>query len=96
MKIPARVQVFDTPVIITDKDEVRLASHLSGWPHLHEMFLLGIFNELDLERLVVLELLGACRREILRRLLARLGTLQRKTIQERIDRCLNAKLKRGS
>lgn len=83
MKIPQRYQVFDTKVEISEKDEQRLSAHLSGWVTLHEMFLLGL-NAPDLRRLIVLEMIKARRKDILRRLLGRLSATERSVRQEKI------------
>lgn len=85
MKIAQRYQVFDQPVEIDEKDCDRLKVHLSGWNRLNEILLLGI-NEPDLRRLVILELLGARRKEMLTRLLGRLAKLERKRILSRIQK----------
>jgi hypothetical protein len=87
MTIPRRAQVFDAPVELSDKDRERLCPHLSNWRALHSVMLLGL-NEPDLRRLVVLELLGQQRRMILRRLTARLSSVQFQTLQERIEKYL--------
>lgn len=89
MKIPAKFQVFDQPVVFSSKDEQRLSPFLSGWMHLAE--LLKDITEADLTLLVILELLGKQRRKILDRLLMRLGRVQRKRIEERIAKCLPPK-----
>ncbi len=86
MKIPDRFQVFDKPVLLSSKDEQRLAPVISGWMHLAD--LLKDINEPDLMRLVIMELLGKQRRKILNRLLMRLGRVQRKLIEARISKCL--------
>lgn len=88
MKVPLRCQIFETPVILSDKDVQRLQVHLSNWCRLNEMFLLGI-NAPDLRRLVVLELLGSGRKAILRRLLGRLVKVERKEILRKIDAALS-------
>ena len=85
MKVPERYQVFDVPVVVSSKDEQRLAGYLTGWMRLAE--LLADINEPDLMRLVIMELLGKQRRKILDRLLMRLGRVQRKRIEERITKC---------
>lgn len=85
MKIPLRYQIFPSKVVIYDKDKERLSPHLSGWEHLHEMLLLGV-NEKDLERLVVLELMGRRRLGILARLLSSLAKVRRKLLWERVLR----------
>lgn len=88
MKIPLKYQLFDgPPVEISDKDRERLIPHLVSSGHLNEMFLLGV-NEVDLKRLVVLELVGTKRRPILVRLLGRVSSIQRRAILARLDSCL--------
>lgn len=83
MKIPLKYQIFDNDVFIGDKDEERLRVHLSNWKRLHEIMLLGL-NIPDLQRLVIMELLGNGRQRILVRLLGRLSTLQRTELQRKI------------
>ena len=84
MRVPSRYQIFDTEVIITYKDEERLRVHLSNWKRLHEIMLLGL-NTPDLQRLVIMELLGNGRQRILTRLLGRLAKLQRLELQRKIN-----------
>lgn len=84
MRVPSRYQIFDTEVIITYKDEERLRVHLSNWKRLHEIMLLGL-NTPDLQRLVIMELLGNGRQRILTRLLGRLAKLQRAELQRKIN-----------
>jgi hypothetical protein len=89
MRIPDYAQVFPNPVVISDKDVERLSPHLSGWMSLHEIMLLGI-NESDLQRLVVLELLGKKRKDILQRLTARIASTRLAEMKRRIALCLRA------
>ena len=84
MRVPSRYQIFDTEVIITYKDEERLRVHLSNWKRLHEIMLLGL-NVPDLQRLVIMELLGNGRQRILTRLLGRLAKLERAELQKKIN-----------
>ena len=86
MKIPTAHQIFDTPVILTDKDAERLAPWLVSEPKLCAV-LTGI-SEPDLRRLVVLELSGAKRYSVLRRLVARFGMCYRKRIARSIAKLL--------
>ncbi len=86
MNIPHRLQVFDVPVALTSKDAERLSPYLVGWMHLAAI--LTDINEPDLMRLVVLELMDKQRRKILDRLLGRIGRVQRRRIEARIERCL--------
>lgn len=87
MRVPSRYQIFDAEVIITYKDEERLRVHLSNWKRLHEIMLLGL-NVPDLQRLVIMELLGNGRHRILTRLLGRLAKLQRAELQRKINSLL--------
>lgn len=87
MKIPQKYQVFDAPVEVTHKDEERLKVHLTGWNRLNEILLLGV-NELDLRRLVVMEVSGSRRMTIINRLLSRLAKLERKRITDRISKLI--------
>ena len=87
MRVPPRYQIFDAEVIITYKDEERLRVHLSNWKRLREIMLLGL-NVPDLQRLVIMELLGNGRQRILTRLLGRLAKLQRSELQRKINSLL--------
>ena len=87
MRVPSRYQIFDVEVIITYKDEERLRVHLSNWKRLHEIMLLGL-NVPDLQRLVIMELLGNGRHRILTRLLGRLAKLQRAELQRKVNSLL--------
>lgn len=78
-----KYQVFDVMVSMDSKDAERLKVYLSGWNKLHAMFFLGV-NESDLRRLVILELMGACRSTMITRLLGRLAKLERQKILGRI------------
>jgi len=84
MNVPEKYQVFKNVVSIPDKDIERLSPYLSGWVHLHSLLVRGI-NEPDTEKLIVLELLGGRRREIIRRLLVRLSRIKRADIQAKIE-----------
>ena len=87
MIIPPQLQVFDRTVVLSDKDAERLAPHLAYWDKLHRLLALGV-NEPDLQRLIILELMGAKRNLILIRLMMRLGKVQRKEIERRVYRLL--------
>lgn len=89
MIVPAKYQVFDTPVVLTDKDQERLSPLLVGWNHLAPV--LTATNEPDLMRLVVLELLGKQRRKLIDRLLMRLGRVQHARVTARVLKCLPKK-----
>jgi hypothetical protein len=90
MKIARKFQVFDTDVVLIDKDAARLTPHLSSWRSLHEIMLLGV-NEPDLKRLVVLELLGQKRRQILQRLIGRISSIQTSRVIAKVNLCLKSK-----
>lgn len=90
MKIPAAFQVFDKRISIQNSDVKALKPHLSGWNHLHEMMLLGAFEERDLMKMVIVELMGEKRKLMIDRILMRLGKVQRRKIEARIKKCLNA------
>lgn len=87
IRIPQKYQIFDAKVELTTKDVERLKVHLTGWNKLNEMFLLGV-NAPDLQRLVVIELMGAARRVILTRLLGRLMRLERQEYMAKINKAL--------
>ena len=84
MTVPEKYQIFPSCKTIPDKDVERLTPYLSGWVHLHSLLADGI-NEPDIEKLLVMELMDNCRREIIRRLLIRLGKLKRADILEKIQ-----------
>ena len=86
MNLPRKYQVFPTPVEVSSKDYERLSIYLSGWNKLNTLFLTGI-NEPDLRRLVVMEAAGAKRPSIIKRLLGRLGKLEKARLTARIE-CL--------
>ena len=86
MKIPAKLQVFDVPVVLTDKDADRLSPWLASAPKL--IAILKGINEPDLMRLVVLELSNGKRYDVIHRLLARLGRVTRIRIEKRIVKLL--------
>lgn len=85
--IPHKYQVFDTPYFLDSKDAERLGGYLSGWKRLAPLLALGV-NEPDLKTLIMLELLGKQRHAILDRLLMRLGRVQRRALQKKINQAL--------
>ena len=87
MKIPTKLQVFDRPIVLPDTDAERLSPYLAYWVKLHRFLLPGV-NEPDLQRLIVLELMGKRRKFILNRLLMRLGRVQRHALEAKIARAL--------
>lgn len=89
MKIPTKYQIFDDSVEIPDKDIQRLSACIGGWNRLHELFMLGSVNEVDLKRLVVMELMGKQRQPLIARLLGRLAKLDRQRYTRRIDEVIN-------
>lgn len=86
MKIPEKLQVFDTHVTLLDWDARRLEPWLSSAPKL--VALLQDVNEPDLMRLVILELMDRKRYDVIHRLLARLGRVTRNRIARRIAKLL--------
>lgn len=86
MNVPAKLQIFDRPVSLGSKDEERLSPFLVGWEHLHPV--LGSLNEPDLQRLIILELMGKQRRKIVQRLLFRLGGVHKDRIRRAVERLL--------
>ena len=85
MTIPKKFQIFDTKVNLPDKDAERLTPYLSGWPVLSKWFYSARVNEPDLQRLIVMELMGSRRHVILMRLAARLGSLSRWKVKAKIE-----------
>lgn len=88
MKIPPRFQVFATVVVLSDKDALRLQPALAGWPTLNRVVLQEETPRTDLERLIIMELLGKRRLVLVNRLVMRLGKLHRREIRERIEKAL--------
>jgi hypothetical protein len=86
MNIPKRYQIFERPVVITDKDEERLRPYLSSWNRVIECLLRGA-SPTDVERLIIMELIGSGRPAILNKLLVRHGKNQRQLLQRKIDLC---------
>lgn len=86
MKIPTRYQIFETPVVITDKDEERLRPYLSSWNRVIEFLLRGA-GPTDVQRLIIMELMGPARDAILHKLLVRHGKFQRLALKRRIELC---------
>jgi hypothetical protein len=86
MKIPEKLQVFDTRVTLLDWDARRLKPWLSSAPRI--VAILQDINEPDLMRLVVLELMDRKRYDVIHRLLARLGRVQRNRIEKRVVKLL--------
>jgi hypothetical protein len=87
MRVPIKYQIFEQPVILTNKDAERLSYHLGNWSRLNEVMLLGI-NLPDLRRLAVLEMMGLRRRSILVRLLGRIAKEQHRERWAKIERAL--------
>lgn len=84
MKIPASHQVFDNTVVVSEKDFERLSPHLGNWTRLNDLLLLGV-NESDLQRLVVIELQGSKRPQILGKLLARYGRARQVRLAAKVE-----------
>lgn len=85
MTIPKEFQIFEKKIDLSDKDAERLMPYLAGWRGLAGWFYSPKVNEPDLQRLIVLELMGARRRMILERLAARLSSLSRWKVKARIE-----------
>lgn len=77
-------------ITLTVGDRVRLGSQLSTWAHLNEMFLLNQFTIEDTKKLLVLELDGACRKQVLTKLRSRLKTKESNHVQQLITSALEA------
>lgn len=85
MTIPAKYQIFDTPVELSDKDSERLSPYLIGWGRLHALFQSGV-NETDLKRLIILEMMDRRRDAMISRLVMRLGRVQRLKLEAKIKK----------
>ena len=78
-------------ITISRNDSKRLAPHLSGWNHLNEILLLGQITTHDLKRMVLIEVTGLGRRDIIRKLVARLKRQEARQLLAHIDLCLKNK-----
>ena len=65
-------------VIPTKQDRTRLAVHLASWGHLNSLLILNVFSLEELYKLLLYELLGARRQQVLLKLQSRIITHQRK------------------
>lgn len=70
------------------KDTKRLKPHLSSWPRLNELFLLGGLSPDDLRKLILIEVQGKQRRQILDKLVSRLKSAERVQLRELINQCI--------
>lgn len=86
MKIPIRYQIFDRFIAIGDKDEERLRPYLSSWNRVIDCLLKGI-SPSDVQRLIIMEMMGAARKPILHKLLVRHGKNQRLLLQRKMELC---------
>jgi len=82
MDVPTKFQVFDHPISLPSKDEERLSHLLLGWMRLAPR-MVGL-NEPDLQRLIVMELLGKQRSKIVKRLLGRLKVVHGSLVERRV------------
>jgi len=64
-------------VQLTDEDAERLSHYINSWATLNEFFKSDVCRNADLDRLVLLELNGRGREQILDRLLQRRSSKQR-------------------
>jgi hypothetical protein len=87
MKIPDRLQIFAKPVILTDKDAIRLERHLGGWGSSLALVLTGM-QERDVERMIVIEMMGSKRPQILERLVGRYMKLTKVRIQKKVKEAI--------
>lgn len=71
-------------VTITKRD---LQRKVPSWSRLNEMFILGLSDQ-ELKKLILVELNGKKRREILSRLCARLKTQELKQLRELVFECI--------
>jgi hypothetical protein len=79
-------------VTLSKKDLIRLRSHLGGWNKLNEILLLnGNISPDDLKRLILIELSGKCRADILRKLVTRLFAREQEILWGLVESCLSAK-----
>lgn len=86
MKIPAKLQLFETPVALSDQDEERLSVYLGCYDYF--VPLLNKVNEPDLRRLIVMELSGKRRWKILERLVMRVSRLDRLELEKKVRAAL--------
>ena len=89
---PTQKLIDQLGVNVSVADQKRLMPHLSGWNHLNEILLLnGAISTDDLRKLVVLELAGARRTPVLRRLVTKLGTRSTQELWQLVETCASAK-----
>lgn len=88
MTILKRFQVLDHEVMLTDKDQERLSVWLRSYEAPYRYAKFSEANEPDLERLLIMELMGRQRRKIISRLLSRLGRVRDMRIQKRVEKLL--------
>ena len=79
-------------VSMSSKDATRLKAHLGGWNLLNEILLLGNVCSPDLRRLILLEVQGKGRPDILRKLATRLASTEQEELWEQINACLTDRI----
>ena len=79
-------------ISMSSKDVTRLKVHLGGWNRLNEILLLGNVCSPDLRRLILLEVQGKGRPDILRKLATRLASTEQEELWEQINACLTDRI----
>lgn len=74
-------------VTVSSKDYRRLSPHISNWPKLNELFILGVPTE-DLKKMLVIEISGKKRKEIVTRLCARIKSQELRQLRNLANLCL--------
>jgi hypothetical protein len=72
-------------ITINEEDRERLGQHLTGWNKLNELFVLDALSLEDLERMVIMELTGPARMNIIHKLVGRLYSRMRNETLESIN-----------
>lgn len=86
MKIPPKYQIFEEPIQVSEAVITNLEYLLTGYDSL--MLEISFLSELDLKRLVLMELAGKQRMKILSRLMMRIHSHRRLALGQRLRQCL--------
>jgi hypothetical protein len=75
-------------VVVTNGDSVRLGPHLTNYNRLNEILILNNLPIEDVQKMILLELKGKSRQFILRKLVGRLKSKERKQLLHNLASCL--------
>lgn len=87
MNILQKYQVFEHPVVISDADEKRLTPVLSNFNKLYAELIKGL-PDADLEKMLILELMGKARPMLINRIRKRITRQERERIDAKINKIL--------